>query len=121
MKKQALMSIFLSTFLLSCQIESPTLISHMVDGYFIGNEFVFPMNTITQLRMYYQDQYNEVNDTFDDIVISLSEEVDRYHTYPSINNLKTINDSCGTNTFVNVSSDLFELLEKSIEIVVIFS
>ena len=77
MKKQALMSIFLSTFLLSCQIESPTLITHMVDGYFIGNEFVFPMNTITQLRMYYQDQYNEVNDTFDDIVISLSEEVDR--------------------------------------------
>ena len=33
--------------------------------------------------------------------------------------LKTINDSCGTNTFVNVSSDLFELLEKSIDISII--
>ena len=46
----------------------------------------------------------------------MSKEVDRYHNYEQINNLKTINDSCGSDTFVNVSDELFELIKLSIDI-----
>ena len=115
-KKQVFASLLLTTFLLSCEIEKPSLINHVVDGYFLQDEFVFPMNTITQLKMYYQDQYNEVSDRFDEIVISLSKEVDRYHNYEGLNNLKTINDSCGSGEYIKVSKELFELIRLSIEL-----
>lgn len=115
-KKQVFTSLLLTTFLLSCEIEKPSLINHVVDGYFLQDEFVFPMNTITQLKMYYQDQYNEVSDRFDEIVISLSKEVDRYHDYEGLNNLKTINDSCGSGEYIKVSKELFELIRLSIEL-----
>lgn len=115
-KKQVFTSLLLTTFLLSCEIEKPSLINHVVDGYFLQDEFVFPMNTITQLKMYYQDQYNEVSDRFDEIVISLSKEVDRYHNYEGLNNLKTINDSCGSGEYIKVSKELFELISLSIEL-----
>ena len=101
---------FLSFSLISCQTNNPELITHIVDGDFIGSEFVFPMNTVTQLRMYYQDQYDEVVTGFDNIVKNVSKEVDRYHNYSGINNLKTINDSCGTNQEIVISNELFDVI-----------
>lgn len=117
MKKNKLLFILISLFVAGCEkVEQPSLINHIVPGDFIEDEFVFPMNTITQLRMYYQSQYDEVYSSFDNIVISLSKEVDRYHDYEGINNLKTINDSCGSDEYIKVSKELFDLIELSIDI-----
>ena len=117
MKRKNILLLFISMFVVGCEKpEEARLITHIVPGEFIEDEFVFPMNTLTSLRMYYQSQYEEVVDGFNDIVMSLSKEVDRYHNYDNLNNLKTINDSCGTDTFIKVSDDLFELIELSISI-----
>ncbi|MBQ4060421.1 MAG: FAD:protein FMN transferase, partial [Bacilli bacterium] len=117
MNKKSKLIFLISLFIVGCEkVEDPVLLSHIVPGDFIDDEFVFPMNTITTLRMYYKSQYEQVVNEFDNIVISLSKEVDRYHDYEQINNLKTINDSCGSDTFVNVSDELFELIKLSIDI-----
>lgn len=117
MKKNKMLFILISLFVAGCEkVEQPSLINHIVPGDFIEDEFVFPMNTITQLKMYYQSQYDEVYSSFDEIVISLSKEVDRYHDYEGINNLKTINDSCGSDQYIKVSNELFELIQLSIDI-----
>ena len=117
MKRKNLLLLFISMFVVGCEkVEQPSLINHIVPGDFIEDEFVFPMNTITQLKMYYQSQYDEVYSSFDNIVISLSREVDRYHDYEGINNLKTINDSCGSDQYIKVSNELFELIQLSIDI-----
>ena len=61
MKKNKLLFILISLFVTGCEkVEQPSLINHIVPGDFIEDEFVFPMNTITQLKMYYQSQYDEV-------------------------------------------------------------
>ena len=117
MKKNKMLFILILLFVAGCEkVEQPSLINHIVPGDFIEDEFVFPMNTITQLKMYYQSQYDEVYSSFDEIVISLSKEVDRYHDYEGINNLKTINDSCGSDQYIKVSNELFELIQLSIDI-----
>ena len=117
MNKKSKLIFLISLFIVGCEkVEDPILLSHIVPGDFIDDEFVFPMNTITTLRMYYKSQYEQVVNEFDNIVISLSKEVDRYHDYEQINNLKTINDSCGSDTFINVSDELFELIKLSIDI-----
>ena len=119
MKIRLLLPLFLSFSLISCQTNNPELITHIVDGDFIGSEFVFPMNTVTQLRMYYQDQYDEVVTGFDNIVKNVSKEVDRYHNYSGINNLKTINDSCGTNQEIVISNELFDVLKEAIDLTIL--
>ena len=75
MKSKLLLPLFLTFSLISCETNAPELITHIVDGEFIGNEYVFPMNTVTQLRMYYQEQYDEVVDGFDNVVKNVSKEV----------------------------------------------
>lgn len=119
MKSRLLLPLFLTFSLISCETNAPELITHIVDGEFIGNEYVFPMNTVTQLRMYYQDQYDEVVDGFDNVVKNVSKEVDRYHNYTGINNLKSINDSCGTGNEIVVSNELFNLLEEAIDLTIL--
>ena len=116
MKKKCLLLI-LSFCLCSCNsIKYENLPNHMVSGYFIEDEFVFPMNTITKIKMYNQKQYHEVVDKFDNIVTSLSKEVDRYHNYENIINLKTINDSCGLNQELQLTDSLYEMIELGINL-----
>ena len=116
MKKRFIVPLILSFSLISCETNKAELITHVVDGEFINDEYVFPMNTVTQLRMYYQDQFDEVVGGFDEIVRSLSKEVDRYHSYEGINNLKTINDSCGSGQEIVVSNSLFDLIKEAIDL-----
>lgn len=116
MKNKTMISLFMATILSSCNLSNPTLISHMVEGEFIGDKYVFPMNTITNLNMYYQDQLDEVVEEFDNIVSTVSKKLDRYHDYNGINNLKTVNDSCGTNEFVQLDDDLFEMIDLGIKL-----
>lgn len=96
--------------------EKIEVFNHIVNGTFINDEFVFPMNTITQIKMYYKSQYQEVIQGFDQIVQSLSAQVDRYHDYDGIVNLKTINDSCGSNQKIEVSRELFEAIRLAIDL-----
>ena len=113
-------SILLSLLIVSlCSCNSSiydSVYTHIVDGYFNGDDYVFPMNTITTLRMYNQDQLAEVKPGFDSLIKSLSKEVDRYYDYEDINNLKTINDSCGSNNEITISEELFELIQLGIDL-----
>lgn len=92
------------------------IITHTVPGDFVDGSYFFPMNTLTTLRTFNQEQNDEIVDGFDNIVINLSKEVDRYHNYEGINNLKTINDSCGDDKEIKISNELFELLKLSVDI-----
>lgn len=44
------------------------------------------------------------------LVLDLHKQFDIYHTYEGLNNLKTVNDSAGTNTPVVVCRDILDLL-----------
>ncbi len=112
-KRRIWLTLFIMT-LTSC--ENVERLTHVVPGEFVNDEYVFPMNTLTQLKMYYKSQYDEVVDGFDEIIIRLSKEVDRYHDYSSINNLKTINDSCGTDEAISISDHLFELIKLGVQL-----
>ena len=56
--KKRFLPLLLSFLLIGCNNEDsikPALISRDVDGYFHGENFIFPLNTITTLSLYYQD------------------------------------------------------------------
>lgn len=117
--KKKFFSLLISVLLVSCSTNSeikPSLISKDVDGYFLDEEFIFPLNTITSLNMYNKDQLNEVYPQFKEMITNLSKEVDRYHIYKDINNLKAINDSCGTGLEIVVSESLFEILKLGVDL-----
>ena len=110
-----LMSILLTSCSTNTEIK-PSLISKDVDGYLHNGEFIFPLNTITTLSMYYKDKFDEVYPSFNEMVISLSKQMDRYNDYDSLVNLKTINDSCGTNQTISVSNELFEIVSLAVKL-----
>lgn len=116
MKRKIILSLLLSSCLVGCNLTSPLLQTHMVEGKFIGDQYVFPMNTITNLTMYYQEHMEQVSYDFDNIVNNISMQMDRYHDYDDINNLKTINDSCGKDIYIAVADELFEMLELGVEL-----
>ena len=117
MKKKNLLILLVTSFLCGCNnTKYDNIYVHMTDGYFAGDEYVLPMNTFSNLRMYNNDQLNEVKGEFDNILKSLSKEVDRYYNYEGINNLKTINDSCGTNKAIEVSDSLYEIIELGVKL-----
>lgn len=114
MKNKSILILLLSSLtLFSCTTNNYQVYEYDVNGFFIDDEFVFPMNTLTKVKSYQKD--DEMFAIFEDMVKKNSAEVDRYHTYEGINNLKTINDSCGKNEKIKVSNDLFELLSLAIE------
>ena len=91
--------------------------NHIVPGHYDEKDgYLFPMNTIVSLKMYYQSQLEEVATNYDKIVQDLACEVDRYHTYDDIVNLKTINDSCGTDSQLLISDNLFDLISLGIDL-----
>lgn len=111
------LSLLLIPFMLTSCTNYEVLNPHMVSGRYIdGIGYISPMNTIVTLKMYNKDQYNEVVDGFDNIVTSLSDQADRYYDYNNVVNIKTLNDSCGSNEFINVSDELFEMIELGINL-----
>lgn len=100
----------------SCSLALKNPVSHVVSGSFINDEYVLPLNTTITLKMYDKKQMDEVKNNFDNIVNNLNKDVDRYHDYTNYNNLKTINDSCGSNKKIVVSKELIELLKEGIEL-----
>lgn len=117
MKIKNISILLLSTLLISCsQSGSVKVYTHTTSGFFIEDEFVFPMNTLVNLKMYDQEQLDEVSLEFDNIVTTLSKEVDRYHNYDNITNLKVINDSCGLNQEIKVTDSLFEMLKLGMDL-----
>lgn len=116
-KKLALLVVFLIT---SCSNNKREILNLtcQVPGYFYGDEFVLPMNTITSLRMYYQDEYDKTKDIYNEKVTSLSKMFDRYHQYDNINNLYTLNSSCGSDTFIEVDKELYDALKLGVELTV---
>lgn len=112
---------FLSLLLLPLTLTSCTsyesLNPHIVAGKYIdGIGYISPMNTIVSLKMYNKEQYNEVVNGFDNIVTSLSDQADRYYDYSNVINVKSLNDSCGSNEFVKVTDELFEMIELGINL-----
>ena len=115
--KMKFFSLLLIPFVLtSCTSYEPLGI-HIVAGRYIENVgYISPMNTIVSLRMYNQKQYEEVVSGFDNIVNSLSDQADRYYDYDNVINVKTLNDSCGSDKFVKVTDELFEMIELGINL-----
>lgn len=116
MKLKRLIFIILLFIVTSCTLTVKNPISHIVSGTFINDEYVFPLNTTITLKMYDKKEMNEVCNTFDDIINNLNKDVDRYRNYSNYNNLKTINDACGTNKEIIVSPSLIELLKEGKEL-----
>ena len=116
MKYKSIFILMLTFFLSGCyQVDN--LSTHIVSGDYIeGRGYLSPMNTIVSLKMYNQNEYKEVVSGFDDIVKILSKEVDRYYDYNNVINVKTINDSCGSNKEIKVSDELFEMIELGISL-----
>jgi len=115
MKKLLLL---LSTFLLSSCSIKPTYSRcfYTSPGEFINGEYILPLNTLSTLTMYEEEKIYSIQDNFNNIVSNLSKQIDRYHDYQNFNNIKTINDSCGSDSFVEVSEELFNLVKLSIDI-----
>ena len=108
----------LPILLLLSSCEKPTVLNtHIVAGYY-SQEFGYlpPMNTVVTLKMYYQSQYQKVVSGYDKIINDLSKEVDRYHDYENIANIKTINDSCGNSQEIILSDSLFELISLGVDL-----
>lgn len=117
MRKKHIPLLSIITLLVSCnQTNNIKVVTHTAPGYFVGDEFVFPMNTLVNLKMYDENTLDEVSSKFDNIVTSLSKEVDRYHNYENIINLKTINDSCGLNQELQLTDSLYEMIELGINL-----
>lgn len=117
MRKKHIPLLSIITLLVSCnQTNNIKVVTHTAPGYFVGDEFVFPMNTLVNLKMYDENTLDEVSSEFDNIVTSLSKEVDRYHNYENIINLKTINDSCGLNQELQLTDSLYEMIELGINL-----
>ena len=117
MRKKHIPLLSIITLLVSCnQTNNIKVVTHTAPGYFVGDEFVFPMNTLVNLKMYDENTLDEVSFEFDNIVTSLSKEVDRYHNYENIINLKTINDSCGLNQELQLTDSLYEMIELGINL-----
>ena len=110
-----LMSVLLTSCSTNTEIK-PSLISKDVDGYLHDGQFLLPLNTITTLSMYYKDKFDEVYPSFNEMVISLSKQMDRYNKYDSLVNLKTINDSCGSNLKIEISDELFDVISLGVEL-----
>ena len=116
MKQKYLTLLLIPILLTSCTSYEP-LSAHIVAGKYIdGIGYISPMNTIVSLKMYNQQQYEEVVEGFDEIVSQLSDEADRYYDYDGVVNVKTLNDSCGNGEFIKVSPDLFEMIELGIDL-----
>ena len=115
--KQKYLSLLLIPMLLTSCSSYESLNPHIVAGKYIdGIGYISPMNTIVSLKMYNQQQYEEVVEGFDEIVSKLSDEADRYYDYDGVVNVKTLNDSCGSGEFIKVSSSLFEMIELGIDL-----
>ena len=59
-----------------------------------------------------EEEAQELSEKIHDKFLNYHKLYDGYHTYPGLNNLKTINDQAGKNP-VKVDDDLFDLIEES--------
>lgn len=117
MKIKNVTLLLISSLIMSCSNKSNyEVINHYTPGYINNGEYLEPLDTIVSLKMFNKKEYEETYTKFDNIIQTLSKECDAYHDYPNINNVKTINDSYGTNNYVQVSDNLFELLKLGIEL-----
>lgn len=90
-----------------------------------------PFNTVMRLRYFLHDSNsdednetikNEITNIYHDNIIRLHKTFDRHYNYSEyeetqtyVTNVKTINDSYGTNKEVIVSDELYSLLKQGVE------
>lgn len=119
MKKKYSVSISVSLLLtlISCQADQKTAeaVVHYVKNIIVNQEVITPLFTPVSLIMYYEDQLEECQDDFDQMIIDIHKACDRDTTYFDRTNIKTVNDAYGTNQPVSVSDDLFNILKIGIE------
>lgn len=99
------------------------------EGY-VGNvlnsdgQSIQPFNTMVTFRAFNEKNYEELFPIFQNKMQQLHKEFDRYNYYLNdnneiINNLRVINESYGNETPINISDDLYDLLEQSINLSVL--
>lgn len=82
---------------------------------------VLPLNTEIALTMYHPDLLDQYASSMEDYIHDMHKKIDRHDDYVDennqmIHNLKTINDSYGSNEFVSISKELFDMIQTSIEL-----
>lgn len=117
MKVKRIVLLLVSSLLLSCSNKTNyEIINHYTPGYMNNGEYLEPLDTIVSLKMFNKEEYEATYNEFDNIVQTLSKECDAYHDYQNINNIKTINDSYGTNKYIQISDNLFDLLKLGVKL-----
>lgn len=84
------------------------------------NQVVTPFNTQVTFRAYNEHDYHTIFPVFQDRMHSLHKQFDRYNYYLEegkiINNLRVINESYGSGQAIEISDELYNLLEMSINL-----
>lgn len=128
--KKRYFSLLLSFLLCSCNSQlTGTWENIIADNVInVNNNIVSPFNTIMCLKYFFTDKeedikdekINEISSLYNKEVKRLHKLYDRHNSYLDDNNelltnLKTINDSYGTNKEIKCDKELYDLLKFSIE------
>ncbi|MDD2434219.1 MAG: FAD:protein FMN transferase [Bacilli bacterium] len=101
--------------LTSCSINYEVT-TNQVANLVVDGEIVIPFAAPMSLTLYQKGEMDEYYPAYNSLMQTLHKEADRYHNYPGINNLKTINDSYGSGEAIVINSDLYNLLEQALSL-----
>lgn len=109
MKKKSILGMMLVIFS-SVSCSTYHYEQFMVDFRYKDGRFESPLDTFVYVNTYSSKANQIANEQFGDKIWEIHDQIDRYHDYEGLNNIKTINDSYGKDLPIPVSEELFSLL-----------
>ena len=108
MKKTTLLLIL--PILVSCSFKYSYEVSpYEVFGVIDSNmNYISPLNSFVKLQMYNQEELNEIKSEFNNRIKTTHMNVDSYHKYNLVNNIKTVNENYN-NGPIKVSDELIDI------------
>lgn len=116
MKKKTLITILFSNLLISCGSSFSYNCHNIIFLQDPEIGFISPLNSFITIDTYTEKQFAAIKEESDEQVLYVHRLVDRYHSYTGVNNIKTINDSYGSNEEIIVDEKLFNLIELGVQI-----
>lgn len=116
MKKRGLLLILATLFLLPSCASKYEAQTNQAENIVLGNEIIVPFSSPMTLTLFQRGEMKRYFPAFNQAIREAHTLGDRYRAYPEINNLKTINDSYGTNREIIVDERLFSLLSLALDL-----
>lgn len=108
---------FLSSFIFLLSSCAPYSLQNFIPSNIqVGEEFIAPFNTEIIVTTYSKKANELVNKSFNDLILSLHKDSDRYYSYEGINNVYTLNEKIGNNEDIKVSDDLFNIIKEGVRL-----